>query len=94
VTGSSCRCGHGKGLHMHYRPGTDCGMPRCGCPRFGRPRRPDLIPVIAAVIAAVNAVIIAGFFRHPFPWWVLVAWQCNAAVWALTAAWFGRRLSR
>ncbi len=42
----TCRCGHEKAAHQHYRRGTDCGV--CGataCPRFrkapaGTPARP------------------------------------------------------
>lgn len=28
----SCRCGHDRGAHEHYRPGSDCGG--CECPRY------------------------------------------------------------
>jgi hypothetical protein len=31
----SCRCGHGKRAHQHYRRGTDCAL--CGCGSFSRP---------------------------------------------------------
>lgn len=35
----TCRCGHSRQVHQHYRPGSDCGA--CGpadCPGY-RPRR-------------------------------------------------------
>lgn len=30
----SCRCGHDKDLHTHYRRGSDCAI--CPCPKFRR----------------------------------------------------------
>ncbi len=32
----TCRCGHTKVQHEHYRQGTDCSVPKCGCVRFRR----------------------------------------------------------
>lgn len=29
---STCRCGHDRSAHEHYRAGTDCGL--CDCVRF------------------------------------------------------------
>ena len=29
---STCRCGHDRTAHQHYRAGTDCGL--CDCVRF------------------------------------------------------------
>jgi hypothetical protein len=34
-TGRSCRCGHGKRAHEHYRAGSDCAL--CDCAKFRRP---------------------------------------------------------
>lgn len=28
----TCRCGHARGAHEHYRPGMECGL--CGCRRY------------------------------------------------------------
>lgn len=36
---STCRCGHDRSAHEHYRAGTDCGL--CDCVRFV-PRVPFL----------------------------------------------------
>lgn len=33
----TCRCGHPRDVHAHYRAGCDCGA--CPCPRYRRPRR-------------------------------------------------------
>lgn len=44
----SCRCGHERELHEHYRRGTDCAS--CDCERFrARTSNP-----VAAVVAAVR----------------------------------------
>lgn len=34
-TGPTCRCGHGRQAHEHYRRGSDCAL--CTCRRFHRP---------------------------------------------------------
>lgn len=57
-----CRCGHGHGVHEHYRPGDDCGI--CGrevCRSF-RPSglRPDLpwLIVVLFLLAALTVAIL------------------------------------
>jgi hypothetical protein len=33
---SWCQCLHPRQAHLHYRPGTECSVPKCDCPRFRR----------------------------------------------------------
>jgi hypothetical protein len=34
LSGATCRCGHGRDAHAHYREGSDCAL--CGCRRWRR----------------------------------------------------------
>jgi hypothetical protein len=29
-----CHCSHLERAHRHYRPGTECSVPKCGCPKY------------------------------------------------------------
>ncbi|MCW2694566.1 MAG: hypothetical protein JWM67_3170 [Mycobacterium sp.] len=39
-SGPSCRCGHDRISHEHYRRGTDCSAPDCACTRYRRTLKP------------------------------------------------------
>ena len=34
LSGDTCRCGHDRNAHAHYRKGSDCAL--CGCRRWRR----------------------------------------------------------
>ena len=41
-----CHCGHGRSVHEHYRPGTDCAL--CDCPTYSTDPPPGDYPAGAA----------------------------------------------
>jgi hypothetical protein len=49
----SCRCGHQKTAHEHYRPGSECSL--CDCTRFRRARRRAPGPLPAGSPDATDA---------------------------------------
>jgi hypothetical protein len=57
----TCRCGHDRGAHEHYRGGSDCGT--CGpldCPRYRASWWRDLVAVVVGSRLLVGALIYHG----------------------------------